>query len=339
MMFSDFSDAFVYPLEYSDKAEFSTGVRLHYEFPCGEGIDLQIQSVNQKKRVCRCEGYWFIATEKGVISRNFGIATRVCTMGFLYGESVMGHSKAAQSKRLASALIIVFGLTACAAAQAWPPPRPAAPERTARLQYVSGEVSIAPKDTNQWTTARLYQTLTPAEYIWTAKDSRAEISLGYGFFRMNSEASVTLIAINRGMVQIGVNQGEVTLTILHLFPGEIYEIDTPNATLTASKAGVYRVEVHPDADQTLVTARKGAMVATGQGPAVTVDSGKQVLFSNRNSLQHTVTKAPPRDGFEDWASVRDQRLGAGRPPFVVFGYGPWPYAPGPPPPPPPVWVR
>src|SRR5208283_2049885 len=113
-------------------------------------------------------------------------------------------------KRLASALIMVIGLTASALAQGWPAPRPAAPERTARVQYISGEVSVAPKDTNQWTNARVYQTLTPAEYIWTAKDSRVEMSVGYGFIRMNSEASVTLTALNRSTVQIGVNQGEVS---------------------------------------------------------------------------------------------------------------------------------
>jgi len=233
---------------------------------------------------------------------------------------------------------MIIGLAVSAAAQGWPAPRPAAPQRMARLQYVSGEVSIAPKDTNQWTTARVYQTLPAAEYIWTAKDSRAEIGVGYGFIRMNSEVSLTLLTLNRSTVQIGVNQGEVSLTILHLFPGEIYEIDTPNATLTATKAGVYRVEVRPNEDQTLVTARKGAIVATGRGNALTVKAGEQMLFRDGNSLQHTSQQAPPRDGFEDWASVRDERLRASRPPFAFgIGVGPWPY--GPPPPPPPPYYR
>ncbi len=254
----------------------------------------------------------------------------------------MAHETAERTQRLASALIIVFGLTASALAQGWPPPRPAPQpnaQRPIRLQYLSGEVSVSPKDTNEWTAARLNQSLTAPEHIWTAKDSRAEISVGYGFIRMNSEVSVTLMAVNRSMVQIGVNQGEVSLTILHLFPGEIYEIDTPNATLTATKAGVYRVDVYPNEDQTVVTVRKGSIVATGQGSAVTIKSDQQVLFRNKNSLQHTAEKAPARDGFEDWASVRDQRLGAGRPPFGVVVGGP-PYGVvAVPPPPPPVWVR
>jgi len=229
---------------------------------------------------------------------------------------------------------MLFVLTASAFAQ-WPMPPARAPERAVRVQYISGEVSIAPRESNQWTAARLYQTLTPAEYIWTGKNSRTEISVGDGFLRMNSEASVTLLAVNRSTVQIGVNQGEVSLTVAHLSPGEIYEIDTPNATLTVTKAGTYRVEVHPDQDKTLVTARRGSIVATGGGSAVTIKEGEQVLFISGNSLRNTAEKAPARDGFEEWASVRDQRLGVGRQPFgVVFGYGPWPYGP-----PPPIWVH
>jgi hypothetical protein len=246
-----------------------------------------------------------------------------------------------QIRRLLPALFAVLVFTASAFAQypypyPYPPPQRRAPQQpTARVQYISGDVSVAPKDTNQWTAARLNQALPASEYVWTAKDSRAEISLGSVLFRMSSEASVTLIAFDRGNVQIGVNQGEVTLTVPRLYPGEIYEIDTPNATLTVSKAGTYRVDVHPDADQTLVLTRRGSITATGRGPAVTIKEGEQVLFRDHDSLQHTTQKAPPRDGFEDWASVRDQRMGMGHPPFgVAVGVGPWGYGP-----PPPVWIR
>ena len=83
---------------------------------------------------------------------------------------------------------------------------------------------------------------------------------------MNSEASLTLVALSPSNVQISVNQGEVSLTVFRLLPGEIYEIDTPNATLTITKTGVYRVEVKPAEEKTLVTTRKGSVVATGRGP-------------------------------------------------------------------------
>jgi len=244
---------------------------------------------------------------------------------------------------LPCALLIFFVLTLPAAGQYRMPPG-RAPQRPAVLQYISGEVSVAPSATNQWTAARLNQQLKPSEYVWTATNSRAEINVGDGFIRMNSEVSLTLDALNPSNVQITVNQGEVSLTVFRLMPGEIYEVDTPNATLTVTKSGVYHFDVRPSEQKTLVTTRKGSIVATGSGPAVKIDSGQQVTFLGGNSLQHTAEKAPPPDGFEEWASVRDKRLGASRPPFVFgFGYGPYgpyPYPYGavavPPPPPPPA---
>lgn len=245
-------------------------------------------------------------------------------------------SKAA---KLLPAIVTLFLLTVPATAQYGPPPpgygRP--PQRAAVLQYLSGEVSVAPSATNDWKAAQLNQPLKASEYVWTATNSRAEINVGGAFLRMNSEASLTLDALSPSNMQATVNQGEVELTVFSMAPGQIYEIDTPNATLTVSKTGVYSVEVRPAEEKTLVTVRKGSLAATGSGPSVKINSGEQLTFLGGTSLQHTAEKAPPPNGFEDWASVRDKRLGATHPPFVV-GFGPYPYGavavPGPPPAPP-----
>jgi hypothetical protein len=202
------------------------------------------------------------------------------------------------------------------------------PGRIARVQYMSGQVSQAPCEGNDWVAAALNQPLQPPICIWADKDSRAELNVGNGFIRMNSETSVTLSNVNRGTVQFRVNQGVVSLSVRYLFPGEIYEINTPNATLTIMKPGVYRVNVIPDQDQTWVTVRRGSVAATGAGNSVTVNAGQQVRFQNKTSMQHTAEKAPAPDGFDDWANVRDQRLGVRTSPFgIVLGYPPPPYGP------------
>lgn len=209
------------------------------------------------------------------------------------------------------------------------------PQRIARVQYMSGEVSVAPCEGNDWAKAALNEPLRAPICIWADKDSRAELNVGNAFIRMSSETSVTLSTVNPGTVQFRVNQGVASLSVRYLFPGQIYEIDTPNTTLTLMKAGVYRVNVLPDQDQTLVTVRKGSITATGQGASVKINSGQQVRFQNKTSLQHTAEKAPAPDGFDDWVNVRDQRLwGPGPSRFGIYlGYPP-PYGP-----PPGFWVR
>ena len=127
-----------------------------------------------------------------------------------------------ERKLLRPAIFMFLGLTVSVTGQVRVPPG-RAPQRSAILQYMSGEVSVAPSATNQWTAARLNQPLTPSEYVWTAANSRAEINVGDGLIRMNSEASLTVVALNPSNVQVGVNQGEVSLTVLRLPPGEIYE--------------------------------------------------------------------------------------------------------------------
>ncbi len=183
-----------------------------------------------------------------------------------------------------------------------------APGRVARVQYMSGEVSMQPGGINDWIAATQNRPLTTADRIWTDKNSRAELNVGDGFIRMSSETSLTLTNVSDSTVQLELDQGTLSLTVRHLQPGEVYEVDTPNYAFTVMKSGVYRFDVFPSQDQSWVTVRSGYGVATGGGASVRVNSDNQVHFTGGNSLQHTAYAAPARDGFDDWVQVRDKRL-------------------------------
>ena len=186
--------------------------------------------------------------------------------------------------------------------------QPDPPGRVARVQYMSGQVSMQPGGVNDWIAADMNRPLTTSDRVWTDKDSRAELNVGDGFIRMNSETSLTLTNVSDTTVQLEIDQGVLMLTVRHLERGEIYEVDTPNFAFTVMKTGVYRFDVNPSDDQSWVTVRSGYGEATGKGAAVRVNSGTQVRFRNGNSLEHTASDAPARDGFEEWAQVRDKRL-------------------------------
>ena len=181
------------------------------------------------------------------------------------------------------------------------------PGRAARLDYMSGEVSIQPGGVNDWVVATLNRPMTTADRIWTDKDSRAEVQVGSGTFRMDAETSVTLSNVSDNTVQIELDQGTLFLHVRELFPGEIYEIDTPNTAFTVTKGGDYRLNVNSNNDVSLVTVWKGEGMATGDGPSVKIKSGEQGSFSGGKSMAHTVYPAPGRTGFDDWCAVRDKR--------------------------------
>src|SRR5450631_2427898 len=55
------------------------------------------------------------------------------------------------------------------------------PARVARIQYISGEVSMQPGGVNDWVAAGMNRPLTTSDRVWTDKDSRAELNVGTAF--------------------------------------------------------------------------------------------------------------------------------------------------------------
>ena len=131
--------------------------------------------------------------------------------------------------------------------------RPDPPDRAARLQYIQGSVSIQPQGTGDWVEGALNRPLTNNDNIWTDKNSRAELNVGSGILRLNSESSLTLTTVGDNAVQVELHQGTLTLRVRHLFDGEIYEVDTPNLAFTVQKNGEYRFDVDPNGDASVVT--------------------------------------------------------------------------------------
>ncbi|HEX3104451.1 MAG TPA: DUF6600 domain-containing protein [Terriglobales bacterium] len=185
---------------------------------------------------------------------------------------------------------------------------PDPPSRAARLQFISGSVSVQPQGTGDWVTGEINRPLTNADNIWADKDSRAEISIGSGIVRIGSESSLTITNITDNFVQLQLHQGELILHVRHLDENEKYEVDTPNQAFTALKPGDYRFDVDSDADKTIITVWRGEGESTGDGPAVRVHANEQVRFSNGTSMTVESHAAPAPDAFDQWASNRDNRF-------------------------------
>ena len=215
---------------------------------------------------------------------------------------------------------------------------PDPPGRVARLQYMTGQISVQPEGTGDWAEGSTNRPLTNADNVWADKDSRAELNVGNGQLRIGSETSLTLTNIDNNAVQVTLHQGALNVHVRGLYEGEVWEIDTPNLAFTVRKSGDYRFDVDPNGDSTMVTVRKGEGEATGQGSPVRVHSGEQTTFSGGNSLAHQTQDAPQPDSFDQWCSMRnksDNRSASARyvNPDVVGSedldqYGTWKDSPG-----------
>jgi len=188
------------------------------------------------------------------------------------------------------------------------PQQPDPPARAARLQFMSGSVSIQPHGVDEWIAGALNRPLTNSDNIWADKDSRAELSVGTGVIRIDSESSLTLTNVGENIVQLQLHQGAMNLHVRRLYDGETYEVDTPNQAFTVLKPGDYRFDVDPNADTTVITVWNGLGESTGDGPAVRVRADEQARFSKGTSLTDEIHRAPAQDGFDEWASARDGRF-------------------------------
>lgn len=182
------------------------------------------------------------------------------------------------------------------------------PGRAARLQYMTGSVSVQPQGTGDWVAGELNRPLTNSDNIWADKDSRAEISVGTGEIRIGAESSLTLTNINENTVQLQLHQGALYLHVRRLYDNEKYEVDTPNQAFTVEKPGDYRFDVNPDADKTVVTVWSGQGESTGDGQPVEIHANEQVKFTNGTSLTMERHAAPAPDGFDQWAQARDNKF-------------------------------
>lgn len=199
-------------------------------------------------------------------------------------------------------LVVVFCAVFVSCAFAADPPG-----RAARLNYMSGQVSIQPGGANDWVAGNLNRPLTSGDRIWADRDSRAEVQLGAAVIRLNSNTSVTLANVSDNAVQIQVDEGTLNLHVMKLYRGEIYEIDTPNLAFTVAKSGDYRFDVNNAGDTTSVTVWKGKGDVTGDGPVTHLEANQRATFSNGRSLQRYFNNSPGMDGFDDWCHVRAQR--------------------------------
>ncbi len=181
------------------------------------------------------------------------------------------------------------------------------PGRVARLESMTGSVSVQPGGQGDWAQGSANSPLTNADNIWADKDSRAELNVGTGFLRIDSESSLTLTNVDNDAVQVQLHQGALNVHVGKLYGGEVYEIDTPNLAFTVTKSGDYRFDVDPNGDSTIVTVWKGEGDATGQGPAVKIHAGQQSRFTGGTSLTHDDRSAPQPDAFDQWCQERNQR--------------------------------
>lgn len=181
------------------------------------------------------------------------------------------------------------------------------PSRVARLNYISGNVSMEPAGTDDWAPAEINHPFTVGDYVYADAGARAELHLDIAAIRMGSQTNFGFLNLNDQTVQIKLTEGDMYFRLHQLGPDQVFEIDTPNAAVQLLRDGVYRFRVDPNGAMSFLVVREGQAEITGGGQAFTINPGNSVLVSGADQHTFDVENAPASDDFDSWCMGRDTR--------------------------------
>src|SRR5271156_1410717 len=180
------------------------------------------------------------------------------------------------------------------------------PGRVARLRDMEGSVSFQPGGENDWVDAVLNRPLVTGDNLWADENSRAEVHIGSTALRLGAKTGITFLEVSDRAAQIRLAQGSLIVKVRHVDDEDSYEVDTPNVAFVVIQPGDYRIDVDPDGNRTEVTVWRGRGEVTGGGSSYTVVADQHATFPGTDQLSYDLGQVPAGDGFDTWASNRDQ---------------------------------
>ena len=203
---------------------------------------------------------------------------------------------------IAFALVMAFCIPQRAAADQDDPPG-----RIARLSVAEGSVSFEPAGTDDWVSAVVNRPMTTGDKLWADHDSRAELHLGSASIRLGANTGFSFLNLDDNTVQVQLTEGTLRIRVRQLDRDEVFEVDTPNLAFTASRPGIYRINVNDAGDTTVVVVRQGEGEVTGGGQSYSVHSDETGIFSGTDQLNADIEGVGSEDDFEHWSYERDRR--------------------------------
>jgi hypothetical protein len=207
---------------------------------------------------------------------------------------------------LTAGLLLCLGWLAFAPVQAATSDDP--PDRVARVGYLKGEVSLKPAGTDDWAPAVLNRPLTTDDQLSLDPDARAELQTGSSVIQLDGGAAFSFSELSDTVLQGRVTDGAIHLTVRRLQEGEVVEIDTPQAAITVTKPGNYRIEVLDNGTHTLVKTYSGECQVAGNNEPARLQTHEQVVLDDSGQPVRDQQEFTSPDEFDRWAQTRSEQL-------------------------------
>ena len=178
------------------------------------------------------------------------------------------------------------------------------------MTAIEGAVSFRAAADTEWGYASPNQPATTGDRVWSDSNGRAEIEVGNATVRVWHQTEVDVVRLDDHTVQLAVPQGSAALRLSALTAGSLAEIDAPNAVVTPTATGEYRVDVSSDGATTTVTVWSGTADITAGGSSFTLQGHQVATIRGDSSSTPTydVSQSHAPDEFDQWSTDLDNRM-------------------------------
>jgi hypothetical protein len=182
------------------------------------------------------------------------------------------------------------------------------PGRVARLSVADGKVSFQPSGETDWSEASVNRPVTGGDRLYTDAGARAELEVGLFAVRIGQGTDLTLATLSDQMMQLGVGQGTVRVSVYEMPEGNSVEVDTPNGALLLQSAGSYRVDTAADGNSTQVMVNSGTLEISAGDLSKTLQGGQAVTLTGTGPVAAADISVPAADDFDQWCAKRDRSV-------------------------------
>lgn len=179
------------------------------------------------------------------------------------------------------------------------------PSRVARLNYVSGNISMEPAGVDDWVPADLNRPFTIGDYLYADQNSEAELHLDVAVIRIGAQTSFGFLNLDDQTVQLKLTEGDMYITVRNFGSGQVFEVDTPNVAVNLVQDGIYRFRVDANGNMSFVVVRQGQAQITGGGQAFTLNADNSATLTGTDQISYDIELAPQPDEFDQWCQQRD----------------------------------
>ena len=194
------------------------------------------------------------------------------------------------------------------------------PGRVGRVADAAGGLYLSPEgQATEWTGIGVNYPITSGDNLWVADGGRAEVDYGGGQFRLAGATNLHVSRLDDRQLALFVAQGRLIVRIRVLDPGEAVRIDAPTAQVQLTRSGLYRIDVLPERQTTVVTIREGeALVALPSGVRQALP-GQTVTIVGQDPAVAELSNGIGVDGFDTWSADRDRYYERSRATAYVSG--------------------